>query len=335
MKRVAVIGAGVSGLIAARTVRDQGLDVLVFEKSRGLGGRVATRRHDDIGFDHGAQYFTAREEIFSRAVEDWLRQDIAAPWGGRMGHCNGSEIVAEHHPPVRYVAQPGMSALGRHLAEGLDVRKASRVAAPTFSHGQWHLETTDGTGLGRFDTLIVSAPAPQAETLIRPVAPSLADRIRGILYAPCWTLMLQLESDVGSGFDGVFFDAGPIRWAAHNSSKPGRGGRTWVLHATPEWSSRHLDDEPANVAARLTESFAAVISNDPLSVISAQAHRWLYARVENPLVDRAVWDPVRRLGLCGDWCSGPRIEDAYLSGLSVASHVLGDAGVRAAPANTR
>lgn len=120
MPRVAVIGAGISGLMTARTLRDLGFDVTVFEKSRGLGGRTATRRVDPgLSFDHGAQYFTVRDPHFVRHVEAWVEQKIAAEWTGRIVTIDGTNVRLKTDQTHRYVGVPGMKAIAHHLGAGL------------------------------------------------------------------------------------------------------------------------------------------------------------------------------------------------------------------------
>jgi hypothetical protein len=145
-----------------------------------------------------------------------------------------------------------------------------------------------------------------------------------MVYAPTWTLMLSFERGEHLATNALFFDQGPLRWAAEESSKPGRNGHNWVLHATPEWSREHCDAAPEKVARELEASFCAVTGYDPADIGYRAAHRWRYAEAINPLTVGAFWDRELRLGVCGDWCQGARIEGAYLSGEKVAGLLLQD-----------
>jgi photolyase PhrII len=321
-KRIAVIGAGMAGLNAARTLHDQGHDVTVFEKSRGLGGRMATRRVDNIGFDHGAQYFTARDPRFREAVTAWLQRGIVQPWQPRVGQVSGGRIKASPDDRERFVAVPGMSTLGRHLAVGLDVRCPVRVAPPRRRNDGWLLENEGGQALGLFDALVVATPPEQAEVLLRPGAPLVADQVAKMSSAPTWALMLATTASLPLPFDALFFKDGPLAWAARNSSKPGRSGNTWVVHAGQDWTLAHLDLNNDEAAARLSTLFceALDIPKDQLSFQSA--HRWLYALADEPLNSGAITSAEQSLVVCGDWCGGSRIEGAFLSGQAAAGHLL-------------
>jgi predicted NAD/FAD-dependent oxidoreductase len=143
--------------------------------------------------------------------------------------------------------------------------------------------------------------------------------------------MIGLDAAFRLPFDGLFVNQGPLRWVARNASKPRRDGNTWILHATPDWSSAHLDDPQEAVIALLLDALADVsrIAALPhgrgaeLVPYFAEAHRWLYSSVADPLTDGCLWDPALGIGACGDWCAGARVEGAWLSGEALAGRVLG------------
>jgi predicted NAD/FAD-dependent oxidoreductase len=325
--RVAVIGAGVSGLSAARVLHDHGYPVRVFEKSRGLGGRAATRRVYGVSFDHGAQYFTVRDPGFRQAVEAWCESGVVEPWRARIGKVEASGIKASPDGQQRYVAVPGMSALGAHLGADLDVQRQVRVLPPRREGRRWLLTGDDGADLGSFDALIVSAPAPQAWELLAGVAPRVAELAAGVRYTPTWAVLLACEGPAALEYDGLFFGDGILAWAARNSSKPGRSGNTWVLHADADWAALNLDVGSARVNAELMAAFCAATGTEPACTRAVSAHRWLYSLVPSPLDVGGLWEPSLRLGVCGDWCSGARIEGAFLSGRAVAGRILGGSGL--------
>jgi predicted NAD/FAD-dependent oxidoreductase len=336
--RIAVIGAGLSGLAAARALADQRHRVVVFEKSRGCGGRAATRRastavsagsESRLSFDHGAQYFTARDPRFWRRVAAWAERGLIAPWEGRIAAFDGGSVEPAGRDATRWVGVPGMSALGRALATGLEVRLETRVAAPRRRAGTWQLSDETGGDLGRFDVVIASAPAPQSAELLMD-APRLAAQAACVDYTPCWTLMLAFTDALALPFDGVFVNQGPLRWIARDSSKPGRSGLAgtsdcWVLHAEPRWTRKHLNDPREQVETALLEAFATLVvaAGSSLPAVNwRQSHSWLYALVETPLEEGCLWDPKLGLGACGDWCLGARVEGAWLSGEALAGRVL-------------
>lgn len=351
--RIAVIGAGLAGLAAARVLVDQGHEVVVFEKSRGRGGRAATRRvpqapDGEVAVDHGAQYFTVRDPRFARRVASWAERGVLAPWSGRFGAWRDGSVAPAGNADTRWVGVGGMSALGRMLAEGLDLRRSTRIAPPVRDGAGWALlsaaDATDATAervhLGHFDRVLVSAPAPQAAPLLA-AAPALAAQAAAVPMAPCWTVLLGFAASLDLNWDGLFVNEGPLGWVARDSAKPGRnqgrdqgrGGEAWVLHTTPEWTRAHLEATPDAVATVLLEAFAELLGTPLPALVWQQAHRWLYARAEQPLDAGCLWDGDLGIGACGDWCADGRIEGAWLSGEALAGRVLGAAAAASAEAD--
>ena len=320
--RIGVIGAGLSGLVAARMLAGHGHTVRVFEKSRGLGGRMATRRKGGYAFDHGAQYFTARDERFKKWVERWIDSGVVRLWEGRIRVVQNGEIRTEAGSHKRYVAVPGMSALAGHLAVGLEVLKGVRIERIRPDSGGIVLMDMDGRSLYRCDALICSAPPEQSERLLEDLAPE-RDRLAGIDMAPCWAVMLAFDRHLDLPFDGAFVQDSDLSWVARNSSKPGReAAECWILHAGWKWSSANFECNAEDVVRRLTASFFAAAGGSSIVPVFADAHRWRYALARAPLTEGCLWNHKFRVGVCGDWCSGSRIEGAFLSGAAVAARVL-------------
>ena len=325
MPRVAVIGAGISGLMCARTLTDHGFQVTVFEKSRGVGGRMATRRtDDDFQFDHGAQYFTARDARFRRYVHSWLHDGIVTPWHGRIVVLGNGQITAEKCGTDRFVAVPRMNAICKHLAADLDVQFQTRIDPLQQEGNQWQIADDEGMPLGLFDVVVVSAPAGQTAQLL-PKGSPLAARARDIEMRGCWAVLLAFEISLALEFDGAFVHDSPLSWIARNSSKPRRKEKpeTWVLHASSEWTDAHSEEPAESIVQLLTEEFWSTIGRSATEADFSTAHLWRYALPTEPLADRCLFDPESQVAACGDWCGGPRVEGAMLSGAAAAGRVMG------------
>ncbi len=261
---VAVIGAGISGLFAARTLADHGLRVSVMEKSRGVGGRMATRRVEGgASFDHGAQYFTVRDPRFRRYVESWIENGLVTSWPDKVIGVDQKIVVlndgttqSESTSEQRFVAVPAMNAICKHLASGLEIQKQTRVARVKTTGGGIQLFDEQGNSLGLFDRLIVSAPAEQTAELLSNY-PNLSGPISKIKMNPCWAAMVTLDQPITDQWVGAFLHDSFLAWAARNSSKPSRSGATerLVLHATPKWTSENWDRDADIVAHEMTNEF--------------------------------------------------------------------------------
>ncbi|QDU63297.1 hypothetical protein Pan216_41750 [Planctomycetes bacterium Pan216] len=335
---VAIVGAGLSGVAGARCLSRAGVEVTIVEKSRGIGGRMATRRAElaqwpgetPLAFDHGAQYFTVKGERFRRVVDEAIAAGRAATWEGTIRVLEEGTARLPEQPLDRYVATPTMNSLCKLLGEGLKVHSRFEVAAIERDAGRWRLVAKDGRELRDMDAVMVSAPAPQAATLLAP-CPDLARQATRVRMNGCWALMLAYAERLPVDFDGAFVHGSPLSWIARDSSKPGRdrSSERWIAHGSPEWSQRHLELEKEEIVERLLPIFADAVkvpANTPPSFVTA--HRWRYALPAEPLAEPYLWDDDERLGACGDWCDGPRVEGAYLSGLSLAERLLASFDIR-------
>jgi photolyase PhrII len=329
----AVIGAGISGLVAARTLQDHGVKVTVLEKARGVGGRMSTRRMENgrETFDHGAQYFTARDRRFIRYVDSWKEQGLVAKWpDGELGSdqkivvLEQGVIQSESDSDDRFVAVPTMNAICKHLAADLTIQTQTRVARVKTAGRGVELSGETGDPLGRFDRLIVSAPAAQTAELLGDF-PALAEPISKIAMNPCWATMVAFEKPTTDRWVGAFLHGSFLSWAARDSTKPGRDRAVehLVIHAGPEWTAGHWGDDPDEVAQMMLEEFWRVSGIAPIPCHHLQSHRWKYAIPVDPSKLCCFAEGAAAVVACGDWASGSRVEGAFLSGMAAAGRILG------------
>lgn len=328
--RAAVIGAGVAGLSCARELAEHGFEVTVFEAYDMPGGRAATLVSDSGPYDHGAQYFTVHAPDFATAVRGWEAEGVVQRWGGRVVAFYDGYTEDKTSSIERFVAVPGMLRLGRHLSRGLTVRYHTPIEKLVRSGERWRLEggqgltATDGT---LYDVVCVALPSTPSAALLRGLS-TIAELAATVNWDPCWSAMVALPKASGADFDGAFYNDDPILgWSARDSAKPRRGSvegvaERWVLHARPRWSRRFYQMEAAEVARWLVRSFSARLRRT-LNPTMLTAVRWQFATPLNALSQTHLWDPELRVGAAGDWCNGPRIEGAYLSGIALAHAVIG------------
>lgn len=336
----AVVGAGLAGIACARTLVQAGRQVTLFEQAREVGGRMASRATPFGRFDHGVQYFTVRDDRFAAAL-------ATAPDQCRRWSTNAVRVLDPHGQlaeaalPTReshWVGVPGMDALAGHWAQPLAAAgrvqletRVARIARDTLEPGKWQLHTAGPDEsvhvYSGFDAVLLAIPSPQAAGLLQlsGLAPDFVQSIASIDVAPCWTLMLAYPqavepalSPIGPQWNAALSTHHRIAWLARESSKPGRSVvERWTVQASAAWSTEHLEDDKPRVRAKLLKAFAEVtgVRAEPAH---AEVFRWRYAKTQQPLGRSHLWDADAGIGLCGDWCLGHRVENAFVSGLELA-----------------
>lgn len=321
---IAVVGAGLSGLVCARTLTDHGLDVTVFEKSRGVSGRMSTRRvNETTTFDHGAQYFTVRDRRFKRYVESWVDEGIVKPWAGRIAVVEKGIVKEKKRSVCRYVGVPGMNCVGKHLARSVNVRCETKVAPFQKVDDKWLLTSEDGSTLGAYDIVLGAVPSQQFADLAV-VIPELAQWAASIQMGSCWAVLMAFDHSLESSFDGAFVHQSPLSWIARNNSKhDGTSSvETWVAHSDSDWADQHRNDTPAEVQRILVEEFWKAIGVSASNAVHTAVHRWLFALPKQSQSEQCLFDVDNQIGACGDWCYQPRVEGAFLSGMALAGRIL-------------
>ncbi|MEY8875316.1 MAG: NAD(P)/FAD-dependent oxidoreductase [Leptothrix sp. (in: b-proteobacteria)] len=341
-ERVAVVGAGLAGLSCARALAEAGCSVELFDKSRGVGGRMATRRSDwrdgegapvEIAFDHGVSGFVARSPAFVLAVEDAHRQGWLARWEPSVAP--GSRALFDAAPDAAaWVCVPDMPAWCRQLQADLPLHRAQAVECLQRDAGGWRLSVAGAAHAAgheaAFDAVVLAMPPAQAAALLLPHRPDWAEHARQVTMQPCWTLMglTDAEADLPD-WHVSRPHSGALDWVIRHDRKPGRsaprGQAAWVLHASVAWTEAHLQADVDSARAALQDELARLLGR-PLTWRHAVTHCWLYARPAghptngtNPL---AHWDASLGLGVCGDFL-GPAcgdemaalgVERAWMSG---------------------
>ncbi len=325
MSRIAVIGAGIAGLTLTAELQLAGHGVTVFEKSRGPGGRCATRRSEAGPFDHGASSLHAVTAAFGAQVLEWQR----AGW-----------IAADTAEGARQlIGVPSMNAVAQHLAgevrPTLNLRAEAHVCAiePGAPAG-WRLRMLDGTlDAGHFDAVAVAVPAEQAAALLAPDV-ALTEVLWLTRSEPCWTVMAAWAEPWAAPV-AAWVSTDPTAVLARAHRDDARAGRPavqgianrWVLHATPQWSADHLAMAQADVISALSAAFANALGVSPPPPVHAAAHCWRYAQVPGPRAEPCGWNASLQLGACGDgWhragdiggAPPDGIERAWLSGRAMA-----------------
>lgn len=329
---VAIVGGGIAGLCAAGELAAAGRRVALLDKSRGVGGRMATRRLGDAVADHGAQFFTVRGRAFGGIVGDAHALNRVATWceGFARAESAASPAVPARDGHPRWRGTQGMTDLPKFLAGRLvdlcvSVRTNARVTAIATAGDRVRLEIDGGAPVVSRGC-VVTTPVPQtldlfaAGGLLADPAPRIGGDAHRLLasvgYDPCFALMIVLDrpSRVPPP-GGIQFASGPLSWLADNMQKGISPLPVLTVHASGEYSRDRFDD-PADEVARDLTAFASPWIGDA-TVVERTLHRWKFATpttiLDVPLVAAATSPPIV---CCGDAFAGPKVEGAASSGMA-------------------
>ena len=314
-KRIAILGAGIAGVATARLLSGVAATVL-FDKARGVGGRMSVRRKEPFSYDHGAQYFTARTVEFQQFIRPAIDSGWIKRWDARYVSLDKDSVVAKknwHDDEPRYVGVPGMNSLVKHLSEGLTIHTNTKISSLKRQKEFWDLLDDQGNVHQGFDWVITTVPSPQAAELLTPSFRHYED-IRNIRMRPCFALMLGFSAKFPLEFDAAHVTNTNISWIAVNSSKPGRSNLpTLVVHSTERYAEEHLESDRDLVMKALCAETSHIIGRDVRGADSKVLHAWHFANNHRQISLPSFIDQELKLAACGDWCQGGRVEGAFSS----------------------
>jgi len=321
-KKIAIIGAGISGIILARKLSTDN-EVIVFDKSRGIGGRMATRRVGQYNFDHGAQFFTAKSAEFQDICQKSKEDNIIVEWNGRFVKIVGNKIDLEDEQKnkIRYVAKPQMNSLCKYLARDLNILLGQEIESTKFENQKWSLKTTQNEIFNEFDYLFIAIPSHQAVNLI-PKDFEHFDIVANIKMSGCFSLMLGFKEKLALDFDFALVEKSIIANISLNSSKPQRpDGFSLLVTSTNEWADDNIEKDPQIIKEQLIASLQKIIDFNLNQIEHENIHKWRYANANLRKEQKSLFDRNLNLGVCGDWLIGGKVENAFLSGIDLYNNV--------------
>ena len=306
-----MVGSGVAGLTAARALVDAGHRVVVVDKGRRPGGRLATADlADGARADHGAQFLTVRSAELTTDLDGWLADGVVHEWCRGFGGVDG-------HP--RYVGTAGMAGLAARMAEGLDVRQSVPVDAVVPVPGGWSVSwpAAHGSPAGSLScaAVVLTCPVPQSAALLGNAA-----AVPDVAYDPTLSLVVALDGPASvPAPGGVQATDDPVwSWVGDNQAKGVSPVPSVTLHTTAAVAARRWDDDREQLVADLLTAARPWLATS--AVVDVRLHRWRFATPVRPRPERWL-EVAPGAFLAGDAFGGPRVEGAYLSGRAVAVRI--------------
>lgn len=326
MRKIAIIGAGIAGLTAANLLKDYA-EITVFEKARGVSGRMSTRYADPYFFDHGAQYFTVKSDEFRNFLKPMIDENIVKNWHANFVEIKDNKIInskAWDNKYKHYVGSPRMNAVAQYLAKDINIHIKTRVGSVLKLNNQWQLSDEDNKLLGNYDWVIFAIPSDQLQQLL-PKNICFFDAINSIKMSGCFSLMLGFDKDISLGFDTAMVHDDIISWISLNSSKPQRNTPTCLLiHSSNKWADKHIDDDREDILKKIFDKTQKILNIDLSNPRYKTLHAWRYANISKQDTPGYFIDKSQAISACGDWCIKGKVEAAFMSAFKLANQIKRD-----------
>lgn len=328
MIKIAIIGAGLSGLTIANKLKNNA-NIIIFEKARGVGGRLATRRAEPYVFDHGAQFFKAKTNEFKSFIDPMIKGGVLKVWEARFAEIDNSRIISKRQwsaDDPHYVGVSGMSAMAKFLSQDLTIQLQTRVSSIKKYQDKWIIQDTQGANLGEYDWVISTMPVEQMFDMFESSQLKMP-AIKRVKMQGCFSLMLGFQKPLDLEFDAALVRGADISWVSVNSSKPGREKAfSLLINSTNKWADAHIDNNKAELLQYLCREASNVIGIDLSSADHKDIHCWRYANITKQKTETHYIDSKNKIGICGDWFIHGRVESAFISGQDLSSSLLGIIG---------
>jgi len=320
MKKIAIIGAGLSGMTLAKKLKDTA-DVTIFEKARGLGGRMSTHYANPYEFDYGAQFFTARSLEFKKFLIELDNAGIIQPWEARFVEItdkfiSNSRTWSKNFP--HYVGVPRMNSIVRYMSQDINIKLNTHITFLRKSKNTWLLKTDKGETFDDFDWIISTAPAKQSAEIL-PDNFSKNGSLKNISMKGCFSLMLGFIAPLEIAWDAALVKKSIISWISVNSSKPGRKNNfSMVILTNNKWTDENMNMSEPLIINRIVEEVANIIGQSLKHPVYTKLQKWRYANAEKNNILEPFIDFNNKIACCGDWLISGRVESAFLSAIKLA-----------------
>ncbi len=338
---IAIVGAGMAGLVCARELQAAGRDVVVIDKSRGLGGRLATRRLGETHADHGVCYLKPKDDRFSALIQDLVLNGVLTVWTDQLHQLSAAGLQLDPRPQPRYAAPKGATAIAKALAKDLTLELNQQIQSIRPIEQGWQLTSQNPEFDLTADVVILAIPAPQALPLVQGIANAeFVESIQSVEFAPCLTAIgvysqraealanrPPAPNSGGAELQGVTcLEDEILGWIGFDSTKQINPEQTtMIIQSNSNFAAQQFDSTDLNTVAQQLCDRASEVLNMPWIAKPEllQLHRWKYAFAINPIDSKFLSATTASPLYCiGDWCGGDRVESAFLSGLALAEQLL-------------
>ena len=321
---IAVIGSGLSGITVASIVKKK-FSIDIFEKSRGVGGRMSTRKEYPFIFDHGAQFFKIKTFDFMNFVSELFTKKIIQPWNFKLAYFNKNnlkKIKVIKKTDNFFVGVPNMDSIVKYLSKNCNVTLNTKIEKIIKKNNKWYLYDQNKKKCGQYDWVILSLPAKQSLDLITKNA-SFYGSIEKIKMKSCFSLMVGINESLKLNYDAALIENSDIAWLAVNDSKPGRMKKNSLLvNSSYDYAAKNINPTKEKILKHLINVTSNLIKYELLNTSVTKLHQWKYVEAENSPNENYFIDNNEKIGICGDWFIDSRVEGAFTSAKELSKEIL-------------
>ena len=323
MVKVAVIGGGMSGAVLGALLNGVA-EVVLFEKARGLGGRMSTRRTEHHAFDHGTPFFTAKSKIFRRFLNMMMASGSIEEWALRLvdyGQCGNKDTINMAESGAYYLGVPTMNAFINKIALSVEVKSGKKVAGVMKENGKWTIVDQENRAYSDFDWVICTTPPSQMLAIV-PEEYLAAKSFDLVQMSPCFVMMVGFKKRIDIDFDVADVSNAEISKVIIDHNKPHRKGLpSAVVYSTIDYAEKNLNGDAVTIKNTLLKSFLSVLKVDPEAIDLCLIHKWVFSELVSRAIMPACVDPRAQFAACGDWNHGGGVEGAFLSAYRLSKYI--------------
>lgn len=334
--KIGIIGAGLSGLIAGKRLAQAGHDVTVIEKSRKLGGRLATFKRDGEIFDYGVSSVISSDPTFESFIELLKEKNTLKEWSRDFALYDGTQLheVNPNRPKNSYhVSEQGLASVAKYLSRWVDVKSEEKAGGLTHigaNRGKkrsWMINLTD-ISVFECDAVIIATPAPQAYGVLQTAqdetpARRIIRHIDEVRYDSCFSLMASYKKELMPDWKGIECEDHTLGWIGNESAKLSNPSKTSVvIRSSASFAHKHAQTDPEEITRLLLERASDISDSWLINPEWTTLHYWKYYQARNPIQDYFMELEMEEapLALVGDYMNGNSVQSAFLSGYNLADY---------------
>ena len=306
-----VLGSGIAGSTIANLLAKK-YSVQVFDKARGPGGRSSNKRFkNNLSFDHGVQYISPKSKPFTKYIQKLYKNKILKSWDD-----NHLDFTFEKKPfSKKYIGRKANNDLVKYNLKNIKQFFASPIEKIDFKKYFWEI-TLKNKSKHQFKSLIITCPFPQLKKLAKNYLDKKILKLK-VQMQPNITVMLALKNQKSLPISSIKFNDNILAWAANENSKKRFTSNInlWTLQATLRWSKKTINryKTDQSIINQLASRFIKLTGFEKNKIIYKRIHGWKYSYNYEKTPYLSIWNKKINLGICGDWLSGPKVENAWLS----------------------